>query len=225
MSSQRPEIKEGELGPQDGLKDAGMSPSSHKKDEFVILENDVEIKFDVTAPVKCTTNLIQCRTDKDMSEFVFVQTSHKDNTVSFVISVPESGYYKFQIFALPKSNESKSLPNVYNYLIHCKQALKTVYPYPKQFAIWKDGCYLYEPLMLNSSVRLRNVNFKLLVPKANAVAVVVEGEWFQLEKKGDDIWETKIDLDKWKGKDTKLTLNGNFEADETKFSTLLEYRL
>ncbi|ESO90289.1 hypothetical protein LOTGIDRAFT_233815 [Lottia gigantea] len=223
MSSQRPEIPEGYLGAQEALKDAGMTPSSHEKDEFVILENEVEIKFKVAAPVKATTNLIQVRTEKDINEYVFVQSD--ENSISFCVSVPESGWYKFQIFALAKSNESKSLPNVFNYLIHCKQALKSVYPCPKQFAIWKDGCRLYEPMVLNSNVRLRSVPFKVRIPKANAVAVVVDGEWTHLDKKGDGVFEGKMDLDKYRNKDVKLTLNGNFEDDETKFATLLEYKL
>jgi hypothetical protein len=90
---------------------------------------------------------------------VFTQT--QGNTVSFVISFPEHGWYKFQIFALPTSDESKSLPNVFNYLIDCRRALKAVYPFPKQYAPWRDGCYLQCPLVLNSSSRLSNVQFKV----------------------------------------------------------------
>lgn len=135
---------------------------------------------------------------------------------------PEAGYYKFQIFALEASDESKSLPNVYNYLIHVKDALRQAHPFPKQYAQWKDGCYLYSPLVMNSKTSLAKVDFKVYVPNANAVAIVAAGEWTHLTKKGEN-WEGTVGLSKHRGKDVKVTLNANFGPDETKYATLLEY--
>lgn len=167
-----------------------------------------------------TTNLLYSKDDKDVSDYVFTQT--KDAVLTFVVMFPEAGFYKFQIFALEASDESKSLPNVYNYLIHVKDALRSVNPFPKQYAQWKDGCYLYSPLVLSSKTSLAKVEFKIYVPNAKAVAVVAAGEWFHLTKKGDN-WEGTVGLTKHRGKDVKVTVNANYGPDETKYATLLQY--
>ena len=167
-----------------------------------------------------TTNLLCCDDDSENSQFVFTQT--KDNILSFVIVFPKSGYFKFQLFALEAEADSKQLPNVFNYLIHVKEALKPAYAYPKQYAQWKDGCYLYSPLVLNSKTSLAKVAFKVYIPTAKAVAVVADGEWFHLEKKEDN-WEGSAALSKHRGKDVKVTINACYGADESKYSTLLEY--
>ena len=101
----------------------------------------------------------QVRTEKEFPEYVFTHT--QGDIVSFVISFPEHGWYKFQIFALPVSDDSKSLPNVFNYVINVRRAVKAVYPFPKQYAPWRNGCFLFSPLILNSSSRLHNVTFKV----------------------------------------------------------------
>ncbi|ESO90299.1 hypothetical protein LOTGIDRAFT_233820 [Lottia gigantea] len=224
MSSKKPTLENGYLGAQDEMKEVGLTPLTHKEPEFDISDNELEIKFSVSDPVKVTTNLIKCKTDKDIApDYVFIQMER--GAVSFSCSFPESGFYKFQIFALRKTDDSKSLPNVYNYLIHCKQAINPVYPYPKQYLEFKNNCRLYEPKVLNSSCRLRGVNFKVGVPNANKVAIVSNGEWTQLENTGSDIWEVKCNLDQHRNKNVKVTVNANFVDDETKYSTLLEYKI
>ncbi|XP_076460852.1 uncharacterized protein LOC143293635 [Babylonia areolata] len=225
MSEGRPtDLEEGYLGEQPRFAEVGMECVSHKTAEFTVpQENEAEIKFRVSAPVKSTCNLIQVRTEQDFPQYVFTQTCNEQ--LSYVISFPEHGWYKFQIFALPASDPNKSLPNVFNYLIDVRRALKAVYHYPKQYAQWRNGCYLYNPLILNSSSRLHNVPFKVLVPKAKQVAVVAAGEWTQLEKAAGaaDTWEGHVSVDQHRGKGVKVTLNACFGEDESKFATLLEY--
>jgi hypothetical protein len=217
----RPEIPEGYLGSQAKFADLRLQTISHEKSEFSVDQNsELEIKFKMPRPVKVTTNLIQAKDDKDVSEHVFTQS--KDGVLAFVLVFPEAGFYKFQIFALEASDESKSLPNVFNYLIHVKDALRPAFPFPKQYAQWKDGCYLYSPLVLNSKTSLAKVDFKVYVPDARAVAIVAAGEWIHLTKVGDN-WEGTGALSKHRGKDVKVTLNANYGADETKYATLLEY--
>jgi len=220
--AQRPDLPTGYLGQQAKFAELGLSAFSHAESEIRTNDNQMEIKLKCKEPLKVTHQLINCRTDQDCSEFVFTQTLH--GVISFIVSLPESGFYKFQLFALPANDESKSLPNVYNYLIECVRALHPVFPFPKQYAQWKDGCYLHEPLVLHSQAPLRNVFWKVIIPGANAVAIVAGGEWFHLEKKGNH-FEGKSDLDQFRGKDTKVTMNANVGADESKYSTMLEYRI
>ena len=168
-------------------------------------------------PVKVTGNLIQTANTKDLSDHIFTQT--QGDVVSFIVTMPATGYYKLQIYALPVKDESKTLPGVFNYLINCTDVAKAVRPYPKQYAQWKEGCYLYEPLTIencNSSVP-----FRADVPKAKAVAVTVNEQWTQLSKKGEMTWEGNVPI----AKDARVTLNANYGGDESKYSTLLEYNL
>jgi hypothetical protein len=73
--------------------------------------------------------------------------------------------------------------------------------------------------------RLTNVKWKVGVPNAKGVAVVADGEWHMLELKGD-AWEGKCALDSLRGKENaKVTLNANFGPDETKYATLLEFKI
>jgi len=217
-----PDLPPGYLGPQPRFSELGLSTFSHTENEIRTNDNQMEIKFKYKDQVKVTHQLINCRTGDEVSEFVFTQTHN--NVVTFIISLPESGFYKFQVFALPAKSEDKSLPNVFNYLINCVRALHPVFPFPKQYAQWKDGCYLHEPLVLHKEAPLRNVFFKVIIPGANAVAVVADGEWFHLEKKGNH-FEGRANLEPFKGKDTKVTVNANTGSDESKYSTMLEYRV
>ncbi|CAG5116913.1 unnamed protein product [Candidula unifasciata] len=219
--SGRPEIPEGYLGSQPKFAELRLQTITHDNPEFSVDQNnELEIKFKMPRPIKVTSSLIQAKDDKDISEYVFTQT--KEGVLAFVLMFPEAGYYKFQIFGLEAADQSKSLPNVYNYLIHVKDALRPAYPFPKQYAQWKDGCYLYSPLVLNAKTSLAKVEFKVYVPNAKAVAVVAAGEWFHLTKHGEN-WEGTVGLSKHRGKDVKVTLNANYGSDETKYATLLEY--
>lgn len=202
----------------------GLSAMSHIDPEILLNENTLEIKFKCNkGPVKTTRQLLSCKRDNiELSEYVFTQTFH--GTITFLINLPEPGYYKFQIFALPVEDESKSLPNIYNYLINCTQATKPVFPFPIQYAGWKEGCYLHEPLYLHKNSILMNLKWKVNVPDAKGVAVVADGDWYQFERKGNH-WEACISLDKYRGKDKKVTLNANFSPDDTKFATLLQYKI
>ena len=177
----------------------------------------LEVKFRMGQPVKVTGNLIEASTTKDFSNLLFTQT--QGDVVSYIIQLPSTGYYKLQVYALPVSDDSKTLPGVYNYLINCTSAPKPVQPFPKQYAQWKEGCYLYQPLTLASADA--TVSFKALVPKAKQVAVTVNDTWTQLKNSGSDVWEGAVQI----LKNSRVTLNVNYGGDETKYSTLLEYNL
>ena len=219
----RPDVPDGYLGSQPKFSELGLSAMSHIEPEIFLNDNQVEIKLKCNkGPVKVTHQLICCRTDKELSEYVFTQTLH--GVVTFIVNLPESGFYKFQIFALPVDDDSKSLPNVYNYLINCNRALLPVFPFPKQYAQWKDGCFLHEPLCLHKDSKLTNIKWKVNIPNAKAVAVVVDGDWHHFEKKGNH-WEGCFSLDQYRGKDKKVTVNANVGPDETKFATYLEYTI
>jgi len=167
--------------------------------------------------------LICCKTDKEMNDYVFADT--KEGVTTFVVHLPETGYYKLQLFGLPLTDSSKSLPNIYNYLIHCTRVSSDAHPFPKQFAQWKDGCSLTSPLCIYKEMpNLGNIHWHVLVPYAQAVAVLVDEEWYHFEHRGGPVFEAHFGLENATGK--RITLNANFEKhDENKFCALLEFHL
>ncbi|KAH9510329.1 hypothetical protein Btru_042787 [Bulinus truncatus] len=224
MASGRPELPSGYLGAQPKFSEVKLKTDNYKDAEIkVIGKNNIEIKFKTGVPIKVVTKLTKCSNDKELNEYVLIQRRDNDS-VHFHVAFPDDGWYKFQVFALEESATTESLPNVFNYLIQVDRIYKPGLPYVKAYTkFYKDYCFLEEPLFLNSSVpNLDNVRFKLVVPGAQKVAVHCGEEWFHLTKKGDT-WEGKADLFKYRGKNTKVTVNGNYEKDGNSYSVLLEY--
>ena len=168
-----------------------------------------------------TANLISCENEQEYKELVFTQT--EGDVVTLVINLPGPGFFKLQIYALLASDDSKTLPNIFNYIIQSTAAAAQPIPFPKQFAQWKEGCYLYEPLNL---VNKDDVNFKVAIPGAKAVALTVDSEWFHLQQAGDGLWQGQVKgLQGFRSKVQKASLNANYGPDETKYTSLLEYSL
>ncbi|KAL8580848.1 hypothetical protein ACOMHN_017352 [Nucella lapillus] len=220
----RPELPQGYLGAQGRWKEWGLGTVSHNSPEINTDTNHLEIQVKTCQPMKVTANLIACSSDAEFKEYVFTQT--QGNNVTLVVELPDAGYFKLQIYALLSTDDSKTLPNVFNYLIHnscCLQGKVTAFP--KQFAQWKEGCYLTEPYHLDVDGN-KPVHFKVSIPEAKAVALTVDTEWFHLQKAGDGTWQGEIkDLQAFKNKVKKASLNANFGPDETKYTSLLEYNL
>ncbi|XP_041357158.1 uncharacterized protein LOC121374227 [Gigantopelta aegis] len=222
--SSRLPIEDLDLGALENFSEFGLSCDSHKHHKFSIPDNECEIRLKATKDVKISAQLISCSDEsKKLSDYVFTQ--RKGNTISFVISFPESGYYKFEIYALPSNYENKILPNVFNYLIIVDRATKVAHVFPKQYAQWQGVCYLYEPLFLDSSSGLQNIYFKVHIPNAAKAAIVVDGkDWHHLQLTGEN-FESTIALGHSRNKNLKLTLNANYVAGGTNYTTLLEYTI
>lgn len=70
---------------------------------------------------------------------------------------------------------------------------KAVFPFPKQYAQWKEGCFMYEPGVIPTILgphaqqvqidRLpTKINFRVIIPKSEAVAVVAGQQWTHLDR-------------------------------------------
>ena len=138
----------------------------------------------------------------------------RGNHVIFMVRMPKPGMYKFQIYGLPYADTSESLPGVYNYLVNCHNTQTKLSPFPKQYGQWKEGCFLHEPLeghltanrpSKGSAQSFQYVYYKVDVPKAKSVAVVVGEDWTQLEQKSSESWEGEVFMEKhWGHEKTKL---------------------
>lgn len=216
----KPELPHGYLGPQPKFAEFGLSTIDHKEPEITSKTNQIEVKIQLSKPTKLTATLTHCAKSEELPANVFSQV--RGNVVTFYASLPEKGYYKLQLFGLPLPDESKTLPGVYNYLINCTNVDGPVVGYPKQFSQWKEGCYINSPISLSKDSPLNAAKFEAFIPKAKSVAVVAEGEWTQLTKDSGSMWAGTVDLEKFRGKNSKVTLNANYN-DDNKYSTLLEY--
>lgn len=111
-------------------------------------------------------------------------------------------------------------------------------PFPKQFAPWRDGCYLYEPLdgRLVRPPSGTKLQVALEVPRASKVAVIAGEEWTQLQQLSAaeavaeplraTAWLGAVSLDKAFDKRVdKVSVVANFDAAKPSYRTLLQYSL
>jgi len=98
--------------------------------------------------------------------------------------------------------------------------------FPQQYAPWKDGCYLHAPLdrkLTQPTSKENLVDFKLVVPQAVGVAVVVGSEWVMLKKGGENIWQGEVDMVKAWGTSGRAAVCAAYEGSAETYNTLLEY--
>lgn len=218
-----PKLPPGYLGAQPKFNEFGMNTLSHH-DPIVHLEtNSLEIQFATGQEMRVTANLIDAETEEDFPDFVFTQV--QGSLVSFLVAMPKPGYYKLQLYAIPANDTSQQLPGIYNYLIECQKVNRPAYPFPKQYAQWKEGCFMWGPQILHKDLKQPTVHFKVCIPKAEAVAVVADQDWSHLTSTQAGIWEGDVPLDKHYGRDSKVTVNCNYGGDKTSYATLLEYKI
>ena len=229
-----PVIPAGFLGPQPSFKSLGLAVAGSPDPYLEVDDGEVLLSFKTTQPVRMTSQLIQVVSDlgEDISEYVLQQSD--ENLVTFVIKLPKPGMYKFQLYAVPATETSESLPGVYNYLINCRNTFASLVPFPKQFGLWKDGCYLHEPLeghlqpnrpSKGSASTYQHVFFKVEVPKATAVSVVIGSDWSELSESPAGTWSGEVLMESYWEKERKVSLCASFEDPPSQFGTLLGYSM
>lgn len=226
-----PNLPYGFLGPQPIFKKLGLSAVSHV-DPFIQTDsNAIKVEFRAGKPTRMSARLVYASGNEndDISQYVLQQT--KADSFIFLLNLPKAGFYKLQIYALPQSDDSQNLPGVFNYLINCtSRPGSSAVPYPDQSGKWKEGCYLHEPLegkllrhsaFKGSDTRTLIVHFKVDVPKARSVAVVVdESDWTKLDKKSSGSWEGDVKMEKLI---SKVTVCANYSDEEGNYNVLLKY--
>jgi hypothetical protein len=217
------------------MSQLGISASSHVDPFIQTNEAGLAVTLNINQPVRMTSQLLyasQGHAD-DMSDYILQQGGQ--GQVLFQVLLSNPGFYKLQLYGLPFHDTSESLPGIFNYLIAysppARAPLPSVEAYPKQFGQWKEGCYLFTPQqgkltqdMLKGGNELA---FKLEVPTAKSVAVVVGEDWAQLERGdgGSGPWEGNVPLAGKFGKGNKLAICANYGQAKDSYSTLLDYTL
>lgn len=217
-----PKLPAGYLGAQPKFNEYGLNTLSHHDPVIHLERNTVEVQFATAQNMRVTANLIEVETEKDYPDLIFTQT--QGSVISFLVTLPNEGFYKLQLYAIPANDTSQQLPGVYNYLINCKRISDRPLPFPKQYAQWKEGCCMEGPIILHpDTCKGGEALFRVRVPKAAAVAVVAGEDWTHLESAQPGLWEGRVPLGKHFGKHEKVTLNANYGEDSTSYATLLEY--
>lgn len=218
-----PYLTEGYLGPQAKFASYGLSNVTHPEPVIRLDTNKVKIVIGMSEPARFTSKFKRMDPIQELNNCVFTQ--NMGNEMHYNIAVSTTGFYKFEIYALPSGQAGPHFINVFNYLIHVKNVDTYVEPYPKQYPSWKqEGCFVFEPMMLQKGVNY-GVNFRYYIPKAVDVQIKSGEDWHKLEKVERDVYEGYVDFSKGYPPDTKVKLNVKFAGKGNKYDILLEYTI
>ncbi|XP_013387731.1 hillarin [Lingula anatina] len=198
----------------------GLELESHQE-PFIESRGELVIDLGFEKPVKVNHKLL-CGNydyhDDNFDRFAFQQYREK-MAVSYVIRFPEQGYYAFSIYAAELEDSNPTMDCLYSYLIFCpKQPECPPKVSPKALTRWMK-CRLHEPIYGDLKLN-KNIKFKVEVPGAKKVAVIIKGKWYYLKSTNRVIWEGAV----FTGKDLDMAyVFANF--DGLNFLPLLEYTL
>jgi len=219
---QLPKCAAGFLGPQAKFSAYGCTAVSHSEDPVIYMQDgqrEVEVTFGVPEGTRINIKMLSYGNNKDYTQYVLLHALGPHYV--FLIRPPLAGFYKFQIYALPANEAGPQFLGVYNYLIHCPATMGDN-PFPKQYPLWKSGCYLYEPLSLPKDAR-EPVKYKMFIPNANDVQVKVDQAWHPLEQTEPGLFEGWVNFGQKYAQGSKAKVNVNFGGEN--YQTLLEYTL
>lgn len=220
-----PKLTDGYLGKQSKFDEYKLTNLSHSEPVIYMAEDQSEVEIIIgTAedkPTRITTKLLSYERKKECNDFALVRCLGP--SYCFLIRPPTPGFYKFQIYALPNDEAGPNFIGVFNYIIHCPHVPDDVMALPKQYPMWKDGCYLTEPLGIPKGFRGGSMQFKLNIPKARDVQIKVDEDWNPLPMVEPGIFEGPVDFSKNYPVGTKAKVNVKFQGN--KYNTLLEYTI
>ena len=210
--------------------------STNKYDEYYLVCNrpDRTMTLDVSfnSKVKLSHQLTSSSCADGDGESAYLNRlafprSRTASSASYVLRLPQRGLYVFAIFAAPTNHKSPVLECVCRYLIQCNtfksDTTPLPRPYPKVQPYWMK-CHLYEPTVGDIKID-KNIQFRLQVTDAAAVAVIVGPQWFYLKKDDEksEMWKGLAHT----GKDEShcLDVYASFKHKPKDFCPLLEYDL
>lgn len=218
-----PRLTDGYLGPQAKFFPYGLSCLSHPEPVIRSESNRVVISIGTSEKTRFTSKLLGVDPKGECNQFVFTQV--RGSEYHFIIAVPRTGFFKFQLYALPSGEAGPNMINVYNYIVDIKKIDNYVEGFPKQYPLWKqEGCYLFEPIMIMKGLTEASMKFKYYIPHAVDVQIKVGEDWNQLEETEKGIYEGLVDFSSGYPKGTKVKLN--VKSGKThKYDVMLEYTI
>ncbi|XP_052212755.1 uncharacterized protein LOC127831756 isoform X2 [Dreissena polymorpha] len=215
-----PKLPGGYLGEKPKFIQLGLTTLSHQNPVIDLEKNSVEIRLTLAKDISLIAELIHAASNEVYSNCVFTQT--QGSVVRIAVVMPNTGFYKLQLYCKPVADTSNQFAGVYNYLINCKKITQPVHPFPTQYEQWEEGCLLETPMYLHRDYG-NEVLFRVAVPKATAVAVIAGDKWTHLQASQTGIWEGKVKLGSFYDKETEVTVNAKYSGGSKRYSTLLKY--
>ena len=190
----------------------GLKFVSHKK---ALIQANSYLKVILSAPrdVLIIASLLQ--DNIKLKDLTFVQRNNDNYEIN--VAFPYSGEYILRIFTKRKSD-----PGLYDwaldYKIRSTGSQGKLVGFPTTYEPFiKRNAYLYSPLSGNLRLYSRQ-KFKIRVPEAREVVVIVGKRWVPLNKKGD-IFTGEVIID-----DTEVTVYAKFPG-ERQYLGLLKYEI
>lgn len=212
-------------GPTPVLEKLGIVLDSHT-DPLIVFNSDVlELTFKMSKDIKVTHTFqyyeVKDGTVSDIDRYVFLK-SRNDKGAIYLMRCPKEGFYIFSLYASETSGENHSLDCVYRYLVVCQEPNPSVNEFPKTYHNWQR-CTLHEPLSGDLVVN-RRYNFRVDVPQAVEVFVVVADVWHHLRRKIGFTWEGSIPSGAVAGT-LKIYARFSVQRDASIFSHLLDFEI
>ena len=223
MADDIPHLTEGYLGAQAKFVPYGLQTLTHPDPVLRLTTNKVHIAIGIREKTRFTIKFKRMNPIQEMNNCVLMQNTGTE--WHFDIAVSQTGFYKFELYALPSSEAGPHFINVFNYLLDVRNVDAYVEPFPKQYPAWKqEGCYVFDPKMLQKGTNYP-VTFRYYIPKAVDVQVKTGDDWHPLEQVEPDIYEGYIDFSKEScppGTKVKLMVKS---GRSNKYDILLEYTI
>lgn len=164
-------------------------------DPLIVSDSDyLDIIFKMGKDVKVTHTFqyydSQEGSVNDIDRYVFLKSRNEEGAI-YMIRCPKEGFYIFSLYAtMSEGMDNQSLDCAYRYLIICQEPNPAVMVFPKTYHRWQR-CTLHEPvsgdLMTN-----KHYTFRLDIPQASEVFVVIGDIWYHLKRKLGFTWEGSI---------------------------------
>ncbi|KAL3856221.1 hypothetical protein ACJMK2_010998 [Sinanodonta woodiana] len=199
--------------------------AENQLDPLIVSDSDyLEIIFKMNKDIHVTHTFQYFESSngevQDIDRYVFLKSRNNTGAI-YMIRCPKEGFYIFSLYA-SESSETTDMDCAYRYLVICQQPNPSVNAFPKTYHRWQR-CTLHEPIYGDLMTNKR-YTFRLEVPNAVEVFVVMGEYWYHLKRKLGFTWEGSIPTSK-SATTLKIYARLNAERDCSIFAHLLDYEL
>ena len=214
------------FGPTPVMEALGMQADSHV-DPLVVCNNDyIEVNFLLDKDVRLTHTFqyfdVSDGAITDIDRYVFLR-SRNDKGANYLIRCPREGFFIFSLFAADLSEDSKSLDCAFRYLVICQEPSPAVQQFPKTYHKW-HRCSLHEPLTGDLSTD-KHVLFRIDIPQALEVFVVINDVWHHLRRKVGCAWEGHIHTGPMPGTAKVYARFEGANKEQSIFAQMMDYEI
>ncbi|KAK7088433.1 hypothetical protein V1264_022356 [Littorina saxatilis] len=215
------------FGPTPVMETLGITADSNV-DPLIVCNSDyLEINFKLLKDLKITHTFqyfeVEDGSISDIDRYVFLR-SRNDKGANYLVRCPKEGFYIFSLYAADPTagSDANNLDCAVRYLVICQEPSPNVAQFPKTCSRWQR-CTLHEPLAGDLLTDKRYV-FKMDIPQAVEVFVVIGDIYHHLKRKIGAAWESQVMTGPVSG---TARVIARFQAgkDMSTFANMLEYKL